>query len=37
LQHYDIGLGVPALLLHVEDKLDEFFGVFAYLEHVGED
>ena len=27
--HYDIGLGVPALLLVVEDELMECIGVFA--------
>ncbi len=31
--HYDIGLGVPALLLVVEDELMEYIGVFAALEH----
>jgi hypothetical protein len=35
--HYNVGLGVPALLLEVEDELEECFGVVAALEHVGED
>jgi hypothetical protein len=37
IAHADIGLGVPALLLDVEDKLEECFGVVAPLERVGED